>query len=79
MKKLVRSRAGRLSSRPSIRILVSPIEMSKCPASSKTVHRGRLGSTGTSFVGARQPSGDRPAKTCSTRVSSSWRMPMVVS
>ena len=79
MKKLVRSRAGWRSSFPSISIRVSPIAMSKCPASSNTVQWGRLGSTGTSFVGVRHCSGDRPPKTCSTRSSSSARMPMVAS
>src|SRR4029077_12821963 len=43
--KVVRSRAGRSSPRPSISIRVRPIEMSKWPASSKTVQCGRAGTT----------------------------------
>jgi hypothetical protein len=70
MKKLVRSRAGWLASRPAISIRVRPMAMSKCPASSKTVQCGRAGSTGTSFVGSRHSPSDRPAKTRSTATSS---------
>ena len=62
MKKLVRSRPGWLSSRPSMSIRVSPIAMSKCPASSNTVQCGSSGSSGSSFVGVRQSSGARPGR-----------------
>src|SRR6185503_3432982 len=79
MKKLVRSRAGRSSPRPSISIRVRPIEMSKWPASSNTVQCGRSGSTGTSRVDAAHSGSVRPRKVASIRASSSASVSMVVS
>src|SRR6185437_16544962 len=79
MKKLVRSRAGRSSPRPSISIRVRPIEMSKWPASSNTVQCGRFGSTGTSRVDADQSGSVRPRKVASIRASSSASVSIVVS
>src|SRR5579862_9027149 len=74
MKKLVRSRAGWASSRPAISMRVSPMAMSKWPASSNTVHLGSSGSTGTSSVGRCHCSGARPRNTSVTAVSSASRV-----
>ena len=63
MKKLTRSRPGWPSCALSISIRVSPIEMSKCPASSKTVQCGCVGSSGSSFVGIFHSSSVSPSKT----------------
>ena len=79
MKKLVRSRAGCRSPRPSISIRVRPIEMSKCPASSSTVQCGRSGSTGTSSVDAAHSGPVRPRKAASILASSLASVSMVVS
>ena len=79
MKKLVRSRAGCRSPRPSISIRVRPIEMSKWPASSNTVQCGRSGSTGTSSVDVSHSGPARLRNTVSIRVSSSASVSIVVS
>src|SRR5437867_3722885 len=68
MKKLTRSRPGWPSLRSAISIRARPIEMSKWPASSKTVQCFRVGSSGTSFVLLVHSSSLRPRK-----ASSSWR------
>ncbi len=56
-------------------MLVSPIEMSECPASSNNVECGLAGSNGTSRVAVAHSAAVSPAKTSSTRPSSASRMP----
>ena len=70
MKKLARSRPGCPSVGSAMSMFVSPIEMSKWPASSNTVQWGLVSSRGSSFVGRVQSSDVRPANTSWTRPNS---------
>src|SRR5829696_1253895 len=73
MKKLTRSRPTWPVWGSAISITVRPMEMSKWPASSNRVQGGRAASTGSSLVGVRHCSADRPRKACSTWPSSASR------
>src|SRR5215207_955933 len=79
MKKLTRSRPTCPSWGSATSITVSPMEMSKWPASSNSVQGGLASSRGRSLVGARQSSSERPRKACSTWPSSTSRMRTVSS
>ncbi len=78
MKKLVRSRPGWPPCGSATSMRVSPIEMSKWPASSKTVHGGSAGSIGWSFVGRFHSSSLRPANTSASAGEFGFEHPDVV-